>query len=163
MKSIYITLRFCVTILIYLKDPPRASSNLIVSLSICPSVCKKNPKNNKQTNQPTNQQNLTWAVLLIFFFDFSSNTNSKNLSPLSALGNFCEGLMVISIRNDATIPPSEEPHPFIDIEVTPSLSAKKNYHSMKASKIGSFSMTENGHYVPFPQKKDSSYFLKWEF
>ena len=31
-----------------------------------------------------------------FFFDYSSNTNSQNLSPLSPSGNFCEELMVIS-------------------------------------------------------------------
>ena len=58
---------------------------------------------------------------VIFFFDFSSNTNSKNLSPLSQSDDFCEGLMVISIRNDVTLPLSKEPHPFIDSDVTPSL------------------------------------------
>ena len=82
---------------------------------------QNNNNNNNNKNENKQKNKINHGQFCSFFSDFSSDRNSKNLIPLSESSNYCEGPMVNSIRNDATLPPSKEPHPFIDIEVTPSL------------------------------------------
>ena len=147
MKSIYITLRFCVTILIQMYTWKIHRGYLVIGSSVC---------------------------LHVFVSYLVIGSSKWIVSLLSEFGNFCEGLMVNSIRNDATLPPSKEPHPFIDIEVTPSLwvldsmsvsvkqsSAKKKLsfdEDVEKSRLSEW--RRMGTTCHFYTKQDCSYFLK---
>ena len=99
------------------KKPKKTPKNKKKNKKKKKTKAKKNKKKNKNT-----EQNQPWSVLLfIFSLIFRQIQIQRTFLHYHKPVIFCEGLMVISTRNDATLPPSKEPHPFIDSEVTPSL------------------------------------------